>query len=484
MNRSARYFPGTGYLVLGPALAALTGDATLAERLWPLIAHNAGGSAVLEAALQDGLHELSDLLVVEFDDRRTRVFARGSHIARVTIADGDVVVCEGKDVISWAESVFDDAQAGWVDIESGEGFPIIGGIVRADGFRWESDSVVPFRQEPGTEWQLGAELSSPPIIRTDAPASDDPGRSWVSVTKDVAAANVAAVAEVDAGEERPVDEWSSGGGDARADATVDEDPAPTAVGYPEIPASAVPRTGPVPQAPPVPPPSLTAEPISAPPVSTAKDQPPPRPVRSLSETRTDTTDEGYDHLFEATVYRNVEEAAVRDVVENAVATASSIETADSVGPQSAAVPSALGDHDGSTIMASELAALRQEVVSAGEVTTPQSAAVLILVTGEQISLDRGVVIGRRPQIDRVAGTAIPTLVTVPSPQQDISRSHVQIDVTGHGFTVTDLHSVNGTVLIKANGVASSIAAGRPYPLQFGDQLDIGDGMTMTLRGAP
>ena len=301
MNRSVRYFPGTGYLVLGPALAALTGDATLAERLWPLIAHNAGGSAVLEGALQDGLHELSDLLVVEFDDRRTRVFARGSHIARVTIADGDVVVCEGKDVITWAESVFDDAQAGWVDLESGTEFPIIGGIVRADGFRWESDSVVPFRQEPGTEWQLGAELSSPPIVRTDAPASDDPGRSRVSVTKDVAAANVAAVAEMDAGEERPVDGWSSGGGDARADGTADEDPAPTGVGYPQIPASSVPRAGPVPPAPPAP--SPTAEPISAPPVSIAKDQPSPRPVRSLSETRTDTTDEGYDHLFEATVFR-------------------------------------------------------------------------------------------------------------------------------------------------------------------------------------
>jgi hypothetical protein len=204
----------------------------------------------------------------------------------------------------------------------------------------------------------------------------------------------------------------------------------------------------------------------------------------LSETRTDTSDEGYDHLFEATVYRNVEDAAVRDVVENPVGAAAPIETAGPVGLPVRAVPAALGDHDGSTIMASELAAVRREAVGAGEVATPRSAAVLILVTGEQVSVDRGAVIGRRPQIDRVAGTAIPTLVTVPSPQQDISRSHVQIDVDGHGYTVTDLHSVNGTVLIKANGVASSIAAGRPYPLQIGDQLDIGDGMTMTLRNAP
>jgi len=151
MNRSVRYFPGTAYLVLGPALGAFTRDGALAQRLWPMIANNAGGSAVLELALQDGLHELSDLLVVEFDDRRTRVFARGSHTARVTVADGDVVDCEGKDVVTWAESVFDDAQSGSVDIESGTELPIVGGIVRADGFRWESSSAVPVPQNSGSE---------------------------------------------------------------------------------------------------------------------------------------------------------------------------------------------------------------------------------------------------------------------------------------------------------------------------------------------
>jgi hypothetical protein len=185
MNHSVRYFPGTAFLVVGPALAALTRDAALGQRLWPLIAQGAGGPMVLEAALQGGLQELSDLLVVQFDDRRTRVFARGSHTARVTRADGEVVACDGKGVTTWVESVFDDAQSGWVNTDSGEELPIVGGIVRADGFRFSCDSAVPFAPQHRPATAQGAALPPAPITGEAAPKPSAPVETPVGISASI-----------------------------------------------------------------------------------------------------------------------------------------------------------------------------------------------------------------------------------------------------------------------------------------------------------
>ena len=98
---------------------------------------------------------------------------------------------------------------------------------------------------------------------------------------------------------------------------------------------------------------------------------PARP--GLAETRTEPADDGFDHLFGSTVYRSVEDAAVREVVEDPIAVGQSginngaLDFRHSSGE--AWSSRLLGDHDGSTIMASELAALRQ-VPSVDQSSTP------------------------------------------------------------------------------------------------------------------
>lgn len=221
---------------------------------------------------------------------------------------------------------------------------------------------------------------------------------------------------------------------------------------------------------------------------------PTRPLHrpGLAETRTEPADDGFDHLFGSTVYRSVEDAAVRDMGENHDATvdaAAVVQGSPSKLGSAEAPATKLGDHDGSTIMASELAALRsagakRSTSELANVVVPISdgppPAVLVLSTGEHVALDRDVVIGRRPQVDRVAGSAIPRLITVESPQQDISRSHLQITRERDGFIAKDLHSVNGTVVIRGDESRLTLVGGDQATLRIGDVLDLGDGVTITM----
>ena len=115
-------------------------------------------------------------------------------------------------------------------------------------------------------------------------------------------------------------------------------------------------------------------------------------------------------------------------------------------------------------------------------SAPAAPLSLLLSTGQTISLDRGVVIGRRPQVDRVSGSQLPHLVTVPSPQQDISRSHVAIRPTAGGCVAVDLGSTNGSVIRRATGEAVDLRNSAAIDVQPGDVIDLGDGVTAELRG--
>ncbi|HEY5882273.1 MAG TPA: FHA domain-containing protein [Nakamurella sp.] len=197
------------------------------------------------------------------------------------------------------------------------------------------------------------------------------------------------------------------------------------------------------------------------------------PASDPAQTRTDGPDGGYDHLFESTIMRSVEDAAIREVADD---------PADLAGQPDSA-ESRMGDHDGHTITSAELDALRGQAVPPDVPTGQESpgAARLELSTGDVIALDRDVVIGRRPQVDRVQGGRVPAVVTVPSPQQDVSRTHLRIGWSGGRVLATDLHSMNGTALLGVDGTTRALDGGVAHPLTEGDTLDIGDGITVTLR---
>jgi hypothetical protein len=99
-------------------------------------------------------------------------------------------------------------------------------------------------------------------------------------------------------------------------------------------------------------------------------------------------------------------------------------------------------------------------------------------TGETFPLDRPLVIGRRPQLTRFTDDVVPRLVTVPSPQQDVSRTHLEIRRDSTGVLVRDLDSTNGTVIRKPTGDSRDLDPGIGERLEDGDLLDLGDGVTV------
>ncbi|MEV7618951.1 FHA domain-containing protein [Microbacterium sp. NPDC089321] len=160
----------------------------------------------------------------------------------------------------------------------------------------------------------------------------------------------------------------------------------------------------------------------------------------------------------------------------------------------------LGDHDGATISAAELRRLRSQQ---GLTTEPPTAgpdaptAVLPVVdssvasgghgvarlsTGQVIELDRTVIIGRRPRSTRVSGDSMPHLVAVDSPQQDISRSHLEIRPEGDSVVVIDLRTTNGSTLLRPGADPVRLHPGEHTLVLSGDVVDLGDGVTVAFEG--
>jgi len=147
-----------------------------------------------------------------------------------------------------------------------------------------------------------------------------------------------------------------------------------------------------------------------------------------------------------------------------------------------------GDHDGYTMRAADLPqpvaeppvdhtlAPAQEEETDGE-SSQGPVMQLSLSTGQQVELDRSVLIGRAPESSRFGFGETPRLVTVPSPQQDISRTHVEIKLEGESVLVTDLRSTNGTVVVLPGSPPRRLHPGESVPVPAGTVIDLGDGVT-------
>ena len=162
-------------------------------------------------------------------------------------------------------------------------------------------------------------------------------------------------------------------------------------------------------------------------------------------------------------------------------------------PASASAPApaavALGDHDGETIAVADMRAMRAAEPDRYESTDSVPArhparGRIRLSTGRVVELERPVIIGRRPKSTRTSGSDLPTLVAVDSPEQDISRSHVEIRAEGEHVLVTDLDTTNGTVLLRGGQEPVRLHPGEPTMVITGDVLDLGDGVTVAFEDLP
>lgn len=444
------YRPGAQFLVALPGLTFLAPDEQLARRVWAAVGTTGQVDDLLVELVRDGLRATGAFVLVESTGEQVRVLVRGELPVRVRAATG-TVAWTGAGVSTWVERAFDrvdDVLVGDADGVAGaaDRLPFREGMVRCAGFRLDGTGRLPAGTASPTAVPEVVAIPDVPVPPAPSPASFD--RPSMPTP-----ANAPTWVETP----RPI-----------------EPPTPVAE-----PASRLvkPMTLPVRAAEPDEP---GIEPGIEPGAETV-DEPAPEPITAVpivgvpidpAQTRTESPDDGFDHLFESTIVRSVEDAAIRDTPDDAGTGGQ---------PEGFGAPR-LGDHDGYTITSAELGALRQQLPSPEPVDrTPPARARLEMSTGDVVALDRDVVIGRRPEVDRVQGGRVPTVLTVPSPRQDVSRTHLRIGWSGPKLLATDLHSMNGTMLIGADGTSRALDGGVPHLLAEGDTLDIGDGITLTLR---
>ncbi len=100
--------------------------------------------------------------------------------------------------------------------------------------------------------------------------------------------------------------------------------------------------------------------------------------------------------------------------------------------------------------------------------------VLRLSTGDVVTLDRGVIIGRNPTPADTPGAGQPHVVRVAGPGQDVSRTHVELRVSGWQLLVRDLNSVNGTVVTPPWQEPRRLRPNEAVPIEPGTVVSLAD----------
>lgn len=121
------------------------------------------------------------------------------------------------------------------------------------------------------------------------------------------------------------------------------------------------------------------------------------------------------------------------------------------------------------------------VVGRQQMMPRPALGVVTTSTGEQYPLDRDVLFGRAPApVDQ--SRPEPHLVYLDA--AEISANHVMVKVDGWSAVALDRRSTNGTTLIRPGLVPTLLEHGVEVPLQGGDILDMGDGITATIGSLP
>ncbi|SHG99341.1 FHA domain-containing protein [Jatrophihabitans endophyticus] len=107
-----------------------------------------------------------------------------------------------------------------------------------------------------------------------------------------------------------------------------------------------------------------------------------------------------------------------------------------------------------------------------------SLGVLRLSTGDTVPLDRDVVLGRAPFHADENAASRPHLVQLASPGNDISRSHLRVNLENWFVQVTDLGSTNGTVVTLPDQAPVRLRPHDPFTILPGTTVTIADEVTL------
>lgn len=432
------YAPGEWFAVVTDGSVALLPPSTdlhVVEEIWRSLREGADLTAQLQVLLRGGIAALPPFALVSLDGGRMHAVVRGQVEVGVVTAAGERLVSAAQ-VSTWAEEIVPDAHSVTVRTASLAGsstdgaLPVLSGVVRAAGVRVElvaaSVDAVPVDAVPVDAEAVGASEPEP-----------EPYPSRASVrAAETGARRVVLTAAVPAPAPEPA-------------------PAPA----PE----------PAPEPAPAPAPALAREPGAAP--------------------ASDLDDDDLEH----TLMQSGGTATPGPVPPPAPAPVAPM--APPAPPVPFAAPgSGDEDHDGMTVLSSDVVALRRQLPDWADDAVPGPLAVpapqtpppakILLSSGLVVSLNRPVLLGRAPQVSRVTNSELPRLVTVASPNQDISRTHAEIRMDGEDVLVTDLRSTNGVLLLRQGHGPQRLHPGEPTVVESGVVVDLGEGVTFIVeRGA-
>ncbi len=449
---TAGYRPGESWLVATPqAMAFVGGSDAEAVLLWRVLsgAPSAAAAAglLLESALRDGAAGLAGLGAFVLAIREAsgvRVLCREVDDVAVWGADGTVTVLAGSGLVGWAEALFPlpctvtigDPAGG----RDGDLLPVPGGVVRAAAVRWEPAGA------PVPSPALAAPLPDPAAPPASRPLPDPAALSDPPPPSDLPARIVEWTPAVEETRyELGVDLDDIPGDDPPDRSASETDPAHRAT---EV---ADPAGGSALRAPTQPP--ITAVPRADPGTEPAGSWPLPA--------------EDHDGLTQ--------------LAEDLPIGFTPPPTADEEAPGTVLAvlcPSghANAPHSTTCRLCGQPVGMTEPI----PVQRPVLARVR-LSTGQVVDLDRPLVVGRAPSASRVPAPDLPHLVTVPSPHQDISRTHVQLRVVDWQLLVTDLDSTNGTTIRCPGRPPQRLRPGQEVVVQPGWLVELGDGVSLVIE---
>jgi hypothetical protein len=457
------YRPGSWFGIFGDHATVIlppTEKARVAA-VWELVDDGAGFDDVLDALVASGLRALPGFVLLGRAEGATRVLLRGSAAATFTLSGGETVEVTSSKGGTWAERTLEKVESVQVALEdgaAGDDLVIGSGLVRvarvdepplyAEGGARVADvadapAAAPMVEEPVDVPEAAPEEPAAPI-GLEKPAAFD-GDSLEGAPVDEPAEPAAETAE-------PAGDMfaKADAGPAAPEAPYDEPPAAPLPPENPFAGGAQPEWQPEPDYAPeggAPPenPYAAGDPLSGQEWQQQADAPqapyPPQPGEQYAP----APDQG--------------EALEDDADHDGYTRAGAWDPGQFARPQ----PGIPGQPQAPSV-------------------TARPVAKLIFSSGETIDVDRAILIGRAPEARRFTSTDQPRLVTVPSPNQEISSTHLEIrpgSGADHGAAiVTDMGSTNGTVLVQPGLQPEELQPGIAVALIPGAVVDLGDGVTI------